>query len=152
MKKIIFTSFILLSILLANNVYASTPPDVTANPGGSATANTPANPPANSNSGQKLTPLQNPLKVDSVKDVIFLAVDIAIYLGTAFAVLALIFVGFQFIAAQGNQNKLIDAKRWFFSVIIGFAVLISAKVIVEIVKNTLVDSGVVNKGVFEVTK
>ena len=144
MKKIIFTSFILLSILLSNNVYASTPPDVTANPGGSATANTPANPPANSNSGQKLTPLQNPLKVDSVKDVI--------YLGTAFAVLALIFVGFQFIAAQGNQNKLIDAKRWFFSVIIGFAVLISAKVIVEIVKNTLVDSGVVNKGVFEVTK
>ena len=95
-----------------------------------------------------LTKIGNPLKVNSIKDVIFLAVDLAIWVGTAFAVLAIIFVGFKFVFAQGKEKELSEAKQWFFYIIIGLAILISSKVIVEIVKNTLVDSGVVNQGVF----
>lgn len=92
------------------------------------------------------TKLQNPLRVDSISEVIILAVDIMIYVGVSFAILAIIFVGFKFIMAQGNSEKLKDAKMWFMWIIIGLAILISSKVIVEIVKNTLVKSGVVNQG------
>lgn len=97
---------------------------------------------------QTLPKISNPLHADSIQEIILLAVDIAIYVGTAFAILAIIFVGFQFVAAQGNEEKLKDAKKWFFYIIIGFAILISAKVIVEIVKTTLIQSGVVNESVW----
>ena len=90
--------------------------------------------------------LQNPLKVNSIEAVILLAVDIMIYVGVSFAILALIFVGFKFVMAQGKPEEINKAKEWFLWIIIGLAVLISAKVIVEIVQNTLVKSGVVNQG------
>ena len=97
---------------------------------------------------QTFTKLQNPLKAESIQEIIFLAVDIAVYIGAAFAVLAIIFVGFKFVFAQGNETKLKEAKMWLLYIVIGLAILISAKVIVEIVKNTLVKSGVVDKSVF----
>ncbi len=90
--------------------------------------------------------LQNPLKVDSIEAVILLVVDIMVYVGVSFAILAMIFVGFKFVTAQGKPDEITKAKEWFMWIIIGLAVLISAKVIVEIVKNTLVNSGVVNEG------
>lgn len=90
--------------------------------------------------------LQNPLKVNSIEAVILLAVDIMIYVGVSFAILALIFVGLKFVMAQGKPEEINKAKAWFLWIIIGLAVLISAKVIVEIVQNTLVKSGVVNQG------
>lgn len=97
---------------------------------------------------QTFTKLQNPLEADDIQEVIFLAVDIAMYVGGAFAILAIIFVGFKFVFAQGNATELTEAKKWLLYIIIGLAILISAKVIVEVVKNTLVKSGVVDQSVF----
>ncbi len=106
------------------------------------------------NGGQpaESTKLQNPLKADNVQQVILLAVNVAIYVGVSFAILAIIFVGFKFVFAQGNEAKLKEAKFWLLYIIIGLAILISAKVIVEIVANTLVKSGVVNEDVFKLPK
>lgn len=118
----------------------------TANSTGVPTANSTGN---NVNvQNQTITKLENPLKVNSVQQVIYLAVDIATYAGVAFAILALIYVGFKFVLAQGSEDKLKEAKAWFLYIIVGLAILISAKVIVEIVKNTLSDAGVVDKSVF----
>ncbi len=105
-------------------------------------------PPSNSSSNQSFTKLQNPLNANSVQEVLLLAADIAIYIGVSFAILAIIFVGFKFVLAQGNSDKLKEAKMWFLWIIVGLAILISSKVIVEIVKNTLIQSGVVNRGAF----
>ncbi len=68
-----------------------------------------------------------------------------IYLGISFAILAIIWVGFKFVLAQGNPEKIKEARTWFFYIIIGLAILISARVIVEVVQNTLIKSGVVNQ-------
>jgi hypothetical protein len=95
-----------------------------------------------------LTTLKNPLRVDSIQDIIFLVVDIAIYIGVSFAVLAIIFVGFKFVMAQGKPEEIKKAREWMLWIIIGLAVLISSKVIASIVQNTLVSSGVVEPGVF----
>ena len=142
MKKIILIS-ILFSFLISFGVTLA------------ATDST-GNPPPTDSTGQETTPktqilpkLQNPLKVSSVEGVIFLAVDIAIYIGVAFAILAIIWVGFKFVLAQGNSEKLKEAREYFLWIIIGLAVLISARVIVEIVQNTLIKSGVVNEKVFK---
>lgn len=99
-----------------------------------------------------LKKLENPLKVNSIQGVIYLAVDLAIYVGVIFAILAIIFIGFKFVMAQGKPDEIKEAKMWFFYVIIGLAVLISSKVIVEIVKTTFVNSGLVDKNLFEQQK
>ena len=93
--------------------------------------------------------LQNPLKVNSIGAVIILAVDIMIYVGISFAILAIIFVGFKFVMAQGNPTEISKAKEWFLYIIIGLAILISSKVIVEVVQNTLVKSGVVKEKLWQ---
>jgi hypothetical protein len=92
--------------------------------------------------------LCNPLNVSSIQDVLYLIVNIATYIGVILAVLALIWVGFRFIAAQGNPEKLKEARGFFYAVIIGIAILIGANAIVTIMKNTLTSAGVVKSGVF----
>ncbi len=96
---------------------------------------------------QQLVKLQNPLKVDSVEEVIYLGIDILIYIGILYAVFAIIFTGFKFVLAQGNPKEIEDAKKKFTYIIIGLAVLISSKVIVTIVQNTLKQAGVVKEGI-----
>jgi hypothetical protein len=139
MKKIILGLVVIGMFIGGNIVYAVPTGQVGDAPVGDV----------NKGSSQTITALQNPLKANSIREVIFLAVDIAIYIGTIFAVLAIIFVGFKFVAAQGNETKLKDAKTWFMWIIIGLAILISSKVMVEIVKTTLINSGVVDKSVFD---
>lgn len=145
MKKIILTILTLIFLVSINNTFAAAP--VSGDPNGAPVTGNPT-PPRTTTPSQPAQKLQNPLKVNSIEAVILLAVDIAIYIGTAFAILAIIFVGFKFVMAQGNADKITEAKSWFFYIIIGLAILISSKVIVVIVENTLIKSGVVKEGVF----
>ena len=142
MKKKLASILLLLTLMPGAVSFAQ---DATVNkPTTDATVNKPA-----TQTNQPAQKLQNPLKVDSIKAVILLAVDIMIYVGIAFAILAIIFVGFKFVMAQGNPDKISEAKEWFLYIIIGLAVLISARVIVDIVQNTLTKSGVVNENLWK---
>ena len=91
--------------------------------------------------------LCNPLKVGSVRDLLYLVVFIATDIGVIIAVLAIIWVGFKFIKAQGNPEELKEARKSFYAVVIGIAILIGASAIVNIVSNTLTSAGVVQPGV-----
>lgn len=104
------------------------------------------NPPAGNT--QSISYLQNPLKAKNVTDLLYSMVDIAIFIGAIFAVFMFIFVGFKFVSAQGDTSALKDARNWFFYVVIGTAILISSKVIVEVLKNTFISAGVVNQDLF----
>ena len=92
--------------------------------------------------------LPNPLKVSSVSDLLYLIANIGTYIGVILAVLALIWVGFKFVAAQGNPEKIKEARHAFFWIIIGVAVLIGASAIIDILKNTLSSAGLVQPGVW----
>lgn len=139
MKKILFA---LLLIFAATSVFHVAQAAVSGNDGTGVSGNAPQ-------ASQPAQKLQNPLKVTSIKEVIFLAVNIMVYIGVSFAILAIIFVGFKFVMAQGKPEEISKAKEWFLYIIIGLAILISAKVIVEIIQNTLVKSGVVNEKLWE---
>lgn len=92
--------------------------------------------------------LQNPLKAKSVEDIVVTVVDLAIVIGVIFAVFMFIWIGFKFVMARGNESALKEAKEWFLYAVIGTAILISAKVIVEVVKNTFISAGVVKQELF----
>ncbi len=96
--------------------------------------------------------LPNPIKASNIQDLIYLIVNIVTYIGMILAILALIWVGFKFVAAQGNSDKLTDARREFLYVVIGIAILIGAAAITDVIKTTLTSAGVVDNSFFTTTR
>lgn len=92
--------------------------------------------------------IQNPLKKDNIKELLYSIVDLAVFIGVIIAVIMFIVIGFKFVLAQGNQVALQEARKWFLYAVIGTAVLISAKVIVEVIKSTFISTGLVNEELF----
>jgi heme/copper-type cytochrome/quinol oxidase subunit 3 len=145
--KIFFAILIINLMLIFIPVYAEN--GATANPGGGATANQDSTSKTNNATENKqLVKLQNPLRVNSIEEVIYLGIDILIYVGVAFAIFAIIFTGFKFVWAQGNPKEIEEAKKRFYYILIGLAVLISSRVIVQIVRTTLEQAGVVKENTF----
>jgi hypothetical protein len=95
-----------------------------------------------------ISTFQNPIHANNVTELLNTVVDIAINIGAIIAVIMFIVIGFKFVLAQGNETELKTAKEWFMYAVIGTAILISSKVIVEVVKSTLISAGVVNQDLF----
>lgn len=79
----------------------------------------------------------NPFNSTSLKCLIYEMVTIFVNVMAVVAALYIIYAGFKFIAAQGNQQKLIEARRTFLSAIIGTAIILGAWVIVQFVTNSV---------------
>lgn len=81
----------------------------------------------------------NPLEgVDSFQGLIVAIINgIVIPIGATVAVLAIIYSGFLFVTAQGNDEKLKLAKYTFFGAIIGGLILLGAGAIAEAIKGTI---------------
>jgi len=87
------------------------------------------------NSGQ----LCNPLRYTNVTDlVVYIVKDILVGLIAPIVItLALLWSGFMFVTAQGNDTKLAQAKTNLLYVLVGGAILLGAYIILEIVTNTV---------------
>lgn len=144
-KNTLLLAIIFLILLLANSLaYAQVPP-------GSG-AVTPA--PPGSGSVPKPTPtvkLDSPIKAKSIQTLLFQMVDLAIFIGAILAVFMFIWIGFKFVMARGGDGVK-EAKEWFLWAVVGVAVLMSSKVIVEVMKNTLIATGVVDERLFTLPK
>lgn len=108
-------------------------------------------PPANSSSG--IFTLQNPLRSDinSIGALVQAFVEIITYIAIIVAVLAFIWVGFQYVtsAATGNATKIKDLHNKLMWLVIGVAVVISARVIIQVVINTISATGTVSPTVIQ---
>ena len=74
-------------------------------------------------------PLKNPLKVDTLSALLLAVLDFVKIIGGIFVVLMLVFTGFKFVAAQGNPEKLSEARTSLFWTVLGALVLLGASVI-----------------------
>lgn len=133
MKKILLTAIVIL--LTANTVVfaqSTVTGGASSQTGGKASTVI-----GNSGNGGPIPVLSNPLKFKTLEGLISGLVKIALQLGSMIAVLALVWVGFLFIVAQGNDSKITAAKNALWWVIIGIAILFGAQLIMEIIKGTL---------------
>jgi hypothetical protein len=144
-KKILLSSILFLTLFAVNSgvVWADVPVS-----GVETKPSTPSSGVIIKPVSQRVERLQNPIQSDDLKSLLASLVDRAIVLGTIFAVLMFIWIGFQFVTAQGDEGKIKDAKEWFTYAVVGTAILIGSKVILEVIKSTLIDSGLVQKGLF----
>lgn len=100
----------------------------------------------NSGSDSGTVTLTNPLKVDSIGGLVQNFVEIFSYLVILAAVLFLIWTGLQFILARGNPERMNELKNQLFWTIVGIAVVIGARLIIQVVINTLSASGAIEQG------
>jgi hypothetical protein len=145
-KIILYTLFICFMFSGIFNLALAQPSIGTGNTGNNSTGT--------GNSGAPVQPipkLVNPLKLQyggSIENLVFQLVDIAIFAGTIVAVFVLLFIGFKFVMAQGDPGAIKDAKSWLYYAVIGIAILVSSKAVVEIMKNTLISAGIVDSSLF----
>jgi len=84
--------------------------------------------------------IQNPLKsgVNNFYDLVKLIINnIVIPFGSVVIVLMIIFAGFQFVVAQGNEQKITDAKQTLLYAVIGAVILLGSWAIAGIIENTI---------------
>ena len=81
--------------------------------------------------------IKNPIKADSVSEVMLKFFQILIELGAVVVTLAIIYAGFLFVMAKGNPEQLKTAKTTLFWTIVGSLVLLGAQVIADIIDSTI---------------
>ncbi|MDD5165516.1 MAG: pilin [Candidatus Pacebacteria bacterium] len=127
---------------------ATTPSSSTDSPARSSTTDSPAVP-AHSTSNE-VTTLTNPLKgVNSVSDLIFTFMKIISYIAVIFGVLMLMWVGLQFVLAQGKPEEIKKRSNQLLWVIVGIGIILGARILVSVIINTLDATGSVNSSVIQ---
>lgn len=84
--------------------------------------------------------INNPLKngTDTLPKFLQLVLkDVVIPVAAVVAVLAIIYAGFLFVMARGNDKKLQDAKNAFFTAVVGTAIVLGAWVIAQAIQTTI---------------
>jgi hypothetical protein len=80
---------------------------------------------------------RNPLKANSIQDLIVGLLEIIVELGAIVAVFFFIYSGFLFVKAQGNDEQLSKAKSTLLYTTIGTVILLGAQVIAVVLRNTV---------------
>lgn len=81
--------------------------------------------------------LDNPLRAGSLPELLTIVLNALIQIGTIVLVLALVYVGFLFVAAQGAEEKIRDARRALLWTVIGGMLLLGATAISGVISATV---------------
>ena len=81
--------------------------------------------------------IKNPLNICSIPELINLILGLVIDIGLPVVALAIIYVGFLFVSARGNESKLSEAKTAFLWTVVGAAIVLGAFVISNVIKVTI---------------
>lgn len=81
--------------------------------------------------------IDNPLQKDSIQDLIAQALQFVSNLLAVAGVVYIIWTGFLFVKAQGNDKELQTAKKSFFNAIVGMAIILGAWALAQMLANTL---------------
>ncbi|MDP2669318.1 MAG: hypothetical protein Q8P07_05860 [bacterium] len=78
---------------------------------------------------------ENPIAFDSFSGVVLAIANILVAIGVPLAAIFLIYGGFLFVSARGNEQQLKTAKDIFLYTIIGTAIIVGAYAIASAVVN-----------------
>ncbi len=81
--------------------------------------------------------IRNPLKAQSLTELITMVIKLLIELGIPVAILFIIYAGFKYVTARGKPDAIKEAHAILLWTVVGIAVLLGSMVIAEIVKNTI---------------
>jgi hypothetical protein len=81
--------------------------------------------------------LDNPLGSTTIYQFLEKVLGLMVNIGFPVLILAIVYTGFLFVKAQGNESELGKAKQAFFYTIIGGVILLGAEIIVRAISGTI---------------
>lgn len=83
--------------------------------------------------------IENPIGAKSFLDLINAVAKAITQIGAVFAVVAIIIVGFRFVAASasGDTKSLAEVRKLFWWIFIGTAIIVGSSMLAEVVVNTI---------------
>jgi len=81
------------------------------------------------------------ISAQSIQQLLVDVVEIVLKIAIPIAAMFIIYAGFLFVSARGNQTKIDEAKAAFFAAIIGTAILLGTSVIIRALKATVESLG-----------
>jgi hypothetical protein len=84
-------------------------------------------------------PIENPINVTSIPQLIKKVLEAMIKIGIPLLVIMIIYSGALYLFARGNQSKIQDAHTMFLYTLIGGAILLGAWALSELIYDTLID-------------
>ena len=81
--------------------------------------------------------ITNPLKSDSIIELLNALLDIIVQVGIPIIAIFIVYSGFLFVKAQGNESKLSEAKQTLLWTVIGAAIVLGATVISGVINATI---------------
>ena len=135
MKKILHFGVLLIALAAINvhfvpSVIAAGSPGA-SNPGAGPGA---SNPDIQDTSGGLTNPLNN---IDSLPKFMEVILGAVVQIGTIILTLAIVYVGFLFVQAQGNEEKIKAARSSLMWTVIGGLVLLGASTIGKVIESTV---------------
>lgn len=79
--------------------------------------------------------LNNPLPINTIEDLLEGILGIVVVIATPIVIFFIIYAGFLYVTAQGDETKLTTAKKALMYAIIGGVLILGAYAIGEIIKN-----------------
>jgi len=80
---------------------------------------------------------ENPLRFSTIEEFIEGALQAFVYIALPVVAFFIVFSGFKFLAAQGNQEQLAQAKRNFMYVVVGASLALGAWALAVLIKGTI---------------
>jgi hypothetical protein len=85
--------------------------------------------------------IKNPLQVGTIPELITIIVNAMKNIGYFVIVFFIIYSGFSFVMARGDDKAITDAKNMFLWTVVGAAVLLGAQILSDVIKNTVTQVG-----------
>lgn len=86
---------------------------------------------------QEVGQLVNPLNAGSIPELLGIMLESVVELGSIAIVLALVWVGFLFVKAQGNEQGLKEARTALFNTLVGGLLVLGAAAISQVLTSTI---------------
>lgn len=103
----------------------------------SQTGDAPGGTPQTGDAPDPKTRLENPIKAENLNDFIKTVLEGAIRIGIPIIALAIIYSGFLYVTAMGNEEKLKTAHNAILYTLIGAALLIGSWAIAQLISETV---------------
>jgi hypothetical protein len=84
----------------------------------------------------------NPLQAENITQLLTTVVDVIVTLSIPIIAFAIIYAGFLFVTAGGNEDQLETAKDTAMYTIIGAGIILGSELIITILENTVSEFGV----------
>lgn len=81
--------------------------------------------------------LENPIRFDNLGEFLVEVLGVVIVIALPIIVLAIIYAGFLFVSAQGDESKIKSAKSIFTWTVIGGGIILGAQVIALAIQATV---------------